>query len=126
MKQALHSSGANITDKHIIDVSMCALFLLEAAKKCDEVFRVSTQSTSHTVRDSNADIRKLYKQLLEKEIVLEKTDRTTPKYVDPTVSGLDTITKEGWLKKQLQSMPQDNLQSDQSRGELNNMDYEIA
>ena len=115
MKQALCCSGANITDKHITDVSMCALFLLEAAKKCDAVFGVPPQSTSHTVSDLNSDIKKIYKQLLEKEVTTEKIDSIAPEFRDPTVDGLDTIIKDEWLKKQLQS---DNLQNAQSRGEV--------
>lgn len=126
MKQALHSSGANRTDQHIIDVSMCALFLLEAAKKCDAVFGVPTQSTAHTVRESKADIKKMQQQLLEKKVTSEDLNRTGTRFVDPTVSGLDTLTKGEWLKKQLHSIPE-NLHSDQqSRDELDNIDYELS
>lgn len=71
VKQALRCSGANITDKHITDVSMCALFLLEAAKKCDKVFGVPPQSTAHTVRDAKSDIGMICQHLLDKEITKE-------------------------------------------------------
>ena len=126
VKQALRSSGANITDKHIIDVSMCALFLLEAAKKCDRVFGVTVQFTSHTARDSKADIIKIQQHLLQKEITKENTERKTPEFVDPTKSGLDTITKGDWLQKHLQLNFEDNLQSEEEdRGELD-LDYELA
>ena len=124
MKQALRSSGANVTDKHILDVSMCALFLLEAAKKCDRVFGVSPESISHTIRDSKADIMKIHQQLLEKSITQENTERKTPIFVDPTESGINTITKGDWLSKHLQSNFEDNLQSDEGRGEID-MDYEL-
>ena len=125
VKQAMHCSGANATEKHIIDISMCALFMLEAAKKCDAVFEVSPMSKSHTVRDSKADIRKIQQQLIEKCITKEDTNRKSPGFVDPTESGIDTLTKSEWLQKQLQSKFDDNLQSEQDRGELD-LDYELA
>lgn len=124
VKQTLCSSGANATDKHITDVSMCAPFLLEAAKKCDAVFRVPPRATSHTVRDSKADIRKVMKHLVEKEITKEKVNRTTPAFIDPTISGLDTLTKGEWIKKRLQSNVEESLQSEQSEYELD-LDYEL-
>ena len=35
IKQVLHSSGANVTEKHIKEVSLSGLFLMEEAKKAD-------------------------------------------------------------------------------------------
>lgn len=94
IKQALRSSGANATDKHVVDVSMCALFLLEAAKKCDGVFAVTPKSTSHTVRDSKADIKKIQLHLLEKGITKEDTTTSNQdKFTDPTESGMATLTR---------------------------------
>ena len=37
MKQTLRSSGANVTATHIEDVSLSALFFLEAAKETDNL-----------------------------------------------------------------------------------------
>ena len=75
VKQALRSSGANVTNKHISEVSMCALFLLEAAKRCDKVFTVPPKSTAHTVADSKSDIRKIRERLLERDITMENSTR---------------------------------------------------
>lgn len=125
MKQALRCSGANVTDKHITDVSMCALFLLEAAKKCDLVFGVPPSSTAHTVRDSQSDIVKIRTMLMEKEITTENSSRTTPPFLDPTQKGLTTLTKGDWLQKQLSSKCDSNLQDEQSHGEVD-IDYELA
>ena len=47
IKEALCSSGANITEKHIMDVSMSALFLMEAARKCDKVFGTTPLNSSY-------------------------------------------------------------------------------
>ena len=133
IKQALRSSGANAKEKHVVDISKCALFLLEAAKKCDAVFGVTQKSTLHTVRDSKADIKKMQQHLLEKGVTKENTtpaslDRT---FIDPTESGLATLTKGEWLQKQLQSkyeIGEDNLENEQSLDELDlsDLDYELA
>ena len=123
MKRALKSSGANVTDQHILDVSMCALFLLQAAKKCDTVFKVFKKPTAHTVRDAAKDISKLLKMLLDKKITTENSGRKEPRFIDPTVSGVSTLTKGEWLEKQLTSKVEDNLQSEQQfRGELDDFD----
>jgi hypothetical protein len=54
VKEALKSSMGNLTQKHIEDVSMCAQFLMEAAKT-DREFQCH-QSSAHTVRDAEKDI----------------------------------------------------------------------
>lgn len=125
VKQALRGSGGHVPDKHITDISMCALFLLEAAKKCDKVFNVPPSSTAHTVRDSKSDIAKVRGCLLEKEITKEKDGRTTPAFLDPTEKGLSTLTKGDWLQKQLSSGRNDHLRTENSHGEVD-MDYELA
>ena len=58
VKEALRSSTGSLTEKHIEDVSMCALFLLEAAKKMDKEFGCY-QISSHTVREAENDIQKI-------------------------------------------------------------------
>ena len=60
LKQAIWSSSANITVQHIKDVSLSGLFLLDAAKKADELFGVNKPSTRHTVRDAQGDITKMW------------------------------------------------------------------
>ena len=124
VKQALRSSGANVTEKHILEISQCALFLLEAAKKCDNIFGVSPSTTAHTVRDFKFDIAKIQSQLMDKKITTENPLRTTPVFIDPTVSGLKTLTG-GWLEKQLSAHCEDILQNEQLHGEVD-IDYELA
>lgn len=125
MKQALRGSGANVTDKHITEVSMCALILLEAAKKCDEVFGVPPSATAHTVRDSKSDIQKITNMLLEMEVTTEKSSRTTPSFADPTKDGMAILIKGDWLQKQLAAKCDDYLQDEQRHGEVD-VDYELA
>ena len=52
VKQTLRSSGANATATHIEEVSLSALFLLEAAKKTDREFSVTPVTKSHCTRCS--------------------------------------------------------------------------
>ena len=130
VKQALRSSGANVTDQHISNVSMCALFLLEAAKRCDRVFAVPPKSTAHTVGDSKSDIKKLEKHLLERGITTENPDRLTPAFPafeDPTEVGLNKLTKGNWLRNHLQSDFEDlqGAHGEENVGEIN-IDYELA
>lgn len=125
VKQTLRSSGANVTDQHIRNVSMCASFLLEAAKKCDKIFAVTPRSTAHTIRDSNVDIKKIREHLLEKGITKEDKDRTAPAFIDPTNSGLDTLCKGDWLQKHLASTGCDNLHNEQEHDEID-LDYELS
>ena len=127
VKQALRSSGANVTDKHISDISMCALFLLEAAKRCDRVFAVPPKCTAHTVADSKSDIRKIVQHLLERGITVEDVQRTTPAFEDPTDSGLNKLTKSDWLHKHLQSSScGDALQGEGEYREMEtDIDYEL-
>lgn len=48
-KQALRTAGGTLTDRHVENVSMAVLFLLNAVKKTDQAFHVTQQTTAHTV-----------------------------------------------------------------------------
>ena len=67
LKQAMRASGGNLTETHIEELSLCALFLMSAAKKVDQELGCH-QSTAHTIRDANKDISKMMKVLLEKSV----------------------------------------------------------
>ena len=128
VKQTLRGSGANVTHKHIGEISMCALFLLEAAKTYDKVFGVHPSSTAHTTRDPSSDVRKMTKSLLEKEVIVVKSSRTSPSFVDPTKSGMATLTKGEWLQKQLAAKSEDYLQEEEgsySEVDFDDLDYEL-
>ena len=91
VKQALRSSGANVKEKHITDVSLCALFLMKAATKADTlVLKVSQRSTSHTIRDANRDILKVMQHLMDKKVSEEDKDRakSSPSFTDLNTLGL--------------------------------------
>lgn len=71
IKETLHASGPNSTHKHMEDVSLCVLFLMDAAKRVDRMFRVS-QSVAHTARDANKDITtKMVAHLLSEKVTKE-------------------------------------------------------
>ena len=55
---SVRSAGANLTAKHLKEVSLSVLFLMEAASKADHAFGVPPRSTAHTVHDANRDIQK--------------------------------------------------------------------
>ena len=41
----MRASGANETQKHVEDVSLCALFLMDVAKRVDRMFGVKVLHT---------------------------------------------------------------------------------
>lgn len=97
MKQTLQASGANVTPEHIEEVSLSAMFLLEAAKKIDREFGVTPKSQMHTVRDANYDKRKVALHLMEKAVMKETEDRKTPKFVHPVDKGWERLSNSDWL-----------------------------
>ena len=74
--------------QHIEDVSLCGLFLLDAAKKADELFGVHKPSTRHTVRDAQGDITKLCSYLIDNKASKEDLSRTSIlTFDDPETKG---------------------------------------
>ena len=101
MKQAIRSSGANITVQHIEDVSLCGLFLLDAAKKVDEIFGVHKPSTKHTVRDPQGDTTKICSYLIDNNASKEDLSKKSILTFDnPETKGLERVAK-GWIKEYL-------------------------
>ena len=126
VKQTLRSSGANVTEKHIEEVSLSALFLLDAAKKADQEFDVKARSISHTVRDSASDINKMVLFIREKGITTEDTTRDLPLFDDPAKKGFELLCKQGWIEGILGGEEEDN--DEQSRDTIINevsLDYEL-
>ena len=123
IKQVLHSSGANVTEKHIKDVSLSGLFLMEAAKKADRAFGAPPPSTRHTVTDASSDIKKITEHLLEKNATTEVTARSSPAFKDPTEEGWKKLSCTEWIQKILTNTLEEDLQEEQ-RGETD-LDYEL-
>ena len=97
---------------------MCALFLLEAAKKTDKEFGCY-QASSHTVREADNDIQKLVQYLLEK-VIIQEDDRKTPSFNNP--SGYKKLCATSWVRETLSRTVTDD-------GDLcteDALDYEIA
>lgn len=76
----MRSSGANITTKHLEEISLSSLFLMEAAKKADQAFGVHPQSTAHTIRDAKADVIKMATHLLNKKATTAVPGPTAPRH----------------------------------------------
>ena len=49
----------------MVDMSLCALFLLDASKRVDEQLRVHEKSSHHTTRDADKDITKMASYLVK-------------------------------------------------------------
>ena len=84
LKQALRASGANATERHIEEASLCTLFLMEAAKTADHEFQLRPRSTKHTTHDATADIHKVSMHLLANGVTTSQTSHTRPPFRDTT------------------------------------------
>ena len=96
----MRASGGNLTDSHIEELSLCALFLMSAAKKVDKEFACH-QSSAHTVREAGLDITKMANLLLEKSVTSFMTNRTTPAFTDLTEKGLKKLCNTEWVHETL-------------------------
>ena len=125
-KQTVRSAGANLTVKHLEEVSMSVLFLLDAARKADHTFGVPPPSTAHTIRDADKDILKMVDHLVEKAASLETPDHSGPAFSDPTETGWKKMTNT-WLKETLErTSTEENLEAEREQGRELNIDYELS
>ena len=97
VKQTLRSAGSNVTENHIEDVSLSALFLMDAAKKADNVLGVSPPTTSHTFSDASSDIKKMVTYLRENKVSHFTENRSSPTFEDPGYKKLCS----SWFKETL-------------------------
>ena len=97
MTQTLQASGSNATEAHIAEVSLSALFLLEAAKKTDRQFGITPESRMHTIQDARNDINKIAQYLREKDVIVEIAGRTSPHFIHPVEKGWERLSKSDWL-----------------------------
>ena len=91
VKEGVQAAGANATNKHIEELSLCGLFLLDACKKADKAFNVPPASTRHTVRD---DILTMTRDLLN-TAAAKGCDCSGSRFKDPTI--VERAAK-GWIE----------------------------
>ena len=99
-KQTLKSAGGNLTKRHIEEVSLSVLFLLEAAKSTDRAFGAVPQTTAHSIRDPTSDLSKLVKHLMETKVSQVDEDRQGPAFHDSTDDGYKKLCSS-WLSETL-------------------------
>ena len=103
---------------------MCALFLIQAAKKADREF-CCYQSGHHTIREADTDITKMVGHLLQAQVSVEQQTRRTPGFIDPTNNGLDKLCYTDWVNKTLAKQPcEKELQRDTQ--EDSDLTYELS
>ena len=126
IKQAMASSGANVTRNHIEEISLSAFFLMEAAKKAEREFQVTPQSRAHTVRNAEADQSKIVRHLLDSRAVSETSTRTEPLFVDPTTKGWQRMCGVGWIDNILEkSAARESHDDSHSTDQMVDFDYEL-
>lgn len=122
----MRASGGNLTDTHIEELSLCALFLMSAAKKVDQELGCH-QSSAHTIRDAN-DISKMVKVLLEKSVSASLSERNNPTFEDPTEKGLKKLCNTKWVQETLARNPlEEDIEFLQEEDDANvELDYELS
>lgn len=122
----MRAGGGNLTNSHIEDLSLSALFLMSAAKKTDQEF-CSHRTTAHSTRDANRDIDKMVNVLHEKKVTSLLKGRNSPPFVDPTENGLKKLCNTKWVHETLARNPIDeDFESLQEEDQVRDIDYEIA
>ena len=116
-KEALRSGGGQLTQRHVEDVSMAVLILLKASKKADEAFGLTPQSTTHTVVDSQKDVERMSKHLIESSVTVADHERRALPFTDPAIPGWKKFTTTKWIqdtlnKSQIQEDDEDDLQDE--------------
>ena len=132
LKQALKGSGPNLTTSHMVDMSLCALFLLDASKRVDQQLKVQVKSSHHTTRDADTDITKMASYLVEEKAEREVATRTGTTFEDPIKKGADKIGKgyiDKYLKRTSQYDDSDDEEADADsavgRDEVLDLQYEL-
>ena len=94
----LKSAGGNLTERHIEEVSLSALFLLDAAKKTDRAFGVASQTTAHSIRDPSLDVSKMVKHLVENKVSQWKIDWLQLSPIQQMKATKSSVAL-GWMKR---------------------------
>ena len=104
---------------------MCALLLLDVAKRSDREFVTPYRSSRHTMRSADDDIKKMVVHLIEGKVIQESEDREKISFKDPLEMGMQKMVG-GWLKKFLLSpeLELDTSTEDEINNELE-LNYEL-
>ena len=120
LKQAM-KAGGSLTPNHI-DLSLCALFLVSAAKQVDQAYSAH-QSYKHTTRDADRDVNKIVAVSLDKQVVVPVEDRTSPTFEDPTPNGLK-MCNTSWIQETSRNPTEDLSMEEENH--IDEFDYEIC
>ena len=98
----MRGGGGNLTTTHVEELSLCSLFLMDAAKKTKNVHRFST---AHTIRDATRDINKMANILIERQVTSVTEGRDSPKFEEhfPEIllmtKGVEMSMQSSWTLK---------------------------
>ena len=95
----MEAEGGNVTRDHAEEISLSALFLLEAAKRADREFGVDNSSSREVNVDVSKDVHTLAKHLCESKATLVVPGQDSPNFNDPTKSGLGKLCNESWVQQ---------------------------
>ena len=103
---------------------MCALVLLDAAKRTDLEFGAPYQSSHHTTKSADDDINKMVTYLIEKRVTQQSEDGAKIPFKDPLVTGMQKLV-DGWLKKFLVSSEELDTNTEDDPSNEVELNYEL-
>ena len=76
----------------MVNVSLCAPFLLQVAKQADQILQTPNTFSHHTIIDSSEDVSKMVTYLLEERVTCEIEERSERWiFEDPYLKGTHKI-----------------------------------
>ena len=102
LKNALRSSGANVTEEHLTTISLASQQLYEAAVLCDREFHTPDNYGNHSTTDCQTDIKHLTKSLLDSKVTNKIPGRQLQSgQLDepPFEVGWNVAIGKEWIKK---------------------------
>ena len=106
------------------ELSMCALLLLDAAKRTDHEFDTPYHSSRHTTRSADNDVSKMVEYLIEERVTQQSEDGVKISFVDPLVTGMQKLV-DGWLKKFLVSSEELDINTEDEPVNEVELNYEL-
>lgn len=113
-KQMLRS---NLAEKHVEEVLLGVLFLLNAAKKTDQAFHAAAQTSARTVRSFCTNVQNMVQYLQEKSHRGgRRSQHSCFQWFNRT--GLAKLSTTSWLQDRLSSTHQDDVGETLEQGEV--------
>jgi len=120
----MKASGSNLTKAHMVDVSLCGLFLLDAAWKVDVALKTPFHSGHHTTSNPSQDIQRMTTYLLEEKVTCDAQHKG-PKFDCPQQKGSNKMGEAFVRYVQGDDDDDDNTENISDEEDIVDIDYEL-